>query len=242
MSIEPTSSSHGELVRSAARDRPALNDPLLTDVAREGVKAIADKLPGVGFALRVKETRENERRLRMLELAVKRLGGDAADFDSRLRTDEDLADLFGRVWDVVSEARSDDKIRVLANVVAAAMKGDRLTVSSGHVVLDVLARLQPLHLQVLVDINREAEAAPPSGADGKPELAGARRGPLETRTGIDPDVLSIMIADLAATQLIVNSFHNTYGGLQGKEAWVVTKLGRQVLELLADVAERPETT
>jgi hypothetical protein len=237
MTIEPTSHPQGEQVRSAARSEPVFNDPLLTDVARQGAQTIAGKLPGVGFALRVKESRELERRLRMLELAVERLGGERGDFESRLRNDEDLAELFGRAWDVVSEARSDAQIRVLANAVAAAMNGERLTVSAGHVVLDVLSRLQPLHLQVLVAISWESETPRPAGTDGELEPAGARRASLESRTGIDPDVLSIMMADLEATQLIVNQFHRTWGGLQGMEAWTLTQLGRQVLELLSDVAQ-----
>jgi hypothetical protein len=235
--LEPVDGG-GEIVAAGTDPvQPELNDPMWKDVAKEVATRQGEKVPVIGTALRVREHRKQERRLRLIEVALQKLNFTVEEWDARLQDNGDLAELLGRAWDIVAEARSNEKVRLLANVVAAVTAGERLDVQVGHVILGVIAELEPLHFQTLVHVDTEAQTPPPMDDGGKEGVWGARRDVLEQLSGIDPEVLGIALGDLEGKRLIQNAYDKTYGGMEGKEAFVLTTLGDEVRKLLLEVGD-----
>ncbi len=229
----------GELERQTEPSHAPANDPLWKDVARQAMKSQAGRLPVIGLVLDVREERANERRLRLIEETITRLDVSLETLEARLRTDGDAAELWARAWDIAAEARSSEKVRVLATVVAAVTSGERLESSAGNILLSVVEQLEPLHLQTLVDVDAQAKTQPPMEEGGPEGVWGARRKALEEMSGVPPEVLGIALADLQAKQLVQNAFANKWGAIEGKEAFVLTTLGDEVRRLMMEVAEEP---
>jgi hypothetical protein len=230
----PTGPSEIE-ASDAALDTAPLNDPLFYDVAREVAATLAEKVPVVGTALRTVSNRAAERRLRLMEQTLHRLDLSFEELNERLRDDEDLAELVGRAFNIVAEARSDEKVRVLAAVVASAVRGERVDVSTAHVLMGVLQQLEPVHLQTLVDVDNEAARAHEGPDPGTPR--GAQRQDLEELSTIDGQVLAVVLADLEAKQLIQNVWEHRLGESEN-EAFVLTILGDDIRALLLEVELR----
>ena len=220
---------------------PAVGEPLWKDVVHKTAQRLIARVPVVGDALsaaaEIRDERALERRIRFLEDLA---GGQADTLErliERLTEDEDLSDLFWRAWNAAGDARSREKVRVLAAAVAAVSSGERLSVSSGHVLLGVIETLEPIHLQTMLDIDQLAEQTPPISEGGADGVHGARRTELENLSTLEPEILGIVIADLQAKQLVDNAHAGTYAGMEGKEALVLTTLGDQVRQLLLSLAD-----
>ncbi len=244
MELERPSAEDGELVPAEpSPGRRQLNERLAKDVATEAASVGLGMVPIVGPALvgiaNVKAKRELDRRLAMLDETVASLREDVEQLAERLADDDQLAELFLRGWGLAGEARTHEKIRILAHVVAAAVRGERVSVSTGHVVMGVLESLEALHLQTLVDVERESRKEPPPSEDGSPGRRGAKPETLEQASTLHPDVLRIALADLEAKQLIRNAWIGTWGWMEGRVAYILTSLGEEVRQLMLDVAETP---
>lgn len=223
--------------REAAGPTPSANDALWKDVAKHALRLQAEKVPVVGLVLAVREDRANARRLRLIEETIARLDTSVNELEDRLRTDPDTAEIWARAWNIAAEARSSEKVRVLATVVAAVTGGERLDASAGNILLSVVEGLEPLHLQTLVDVDTEGKRAQPTNEGGPERVWGARRDVLEKLSGVHPEVLGIALADLQAKQLVQNAYANKWGAIEGKEAFVLTTLGNQVRKLMLEIAE-----
>ncbi|MBA3267253.1 MAG: hypothetical protein H0T70_03210 [Acidimicrobiia bacterium] len=158
-------------------DVQPLGNPAV-DVTMAALKGLAGMVPFAGVAIEVAEAleaRKQERRLRYVEESVKRLRGQAEDVERRLRGDSGLSELWLRGFQASGEARWSDKIHALAAVVEAAATGDRLDASSGHVMMGVIEDLEPLHVQVLLDVYAEAQREPARQEVGRPDWQGLGR-------------------------------------------------------------------
>lgn len=179
-----------------------------------------------------------ERRIRFAEFLAIELRGVVEELRM---TEPDVADAVARALAATAEARDDDKIRLLAAVAVHAMRGGTAT-QEAHILLSVIRDLEPSHVHLLVAVDQISQADPPLDEIAKPDVPGARRDALESSGAVDPELVGILINDLAAHCLIHNAYASTYGILEGKEAFVLTPLGRGVLDLLSDrSAEQPDT-
>jgi hypothetical protein len=203
-------------------------------------KGILGAVPVVGSALvevlnRV-EQREQERRMRYVEETLRALGGDVELLKRLLSSDEDLAELWVRGLRASEDARAKDKIRLLAQVFVDASEGGRSRISSAHVVLSAVASLEEVHLEVLADIRELADQ--PAPTEGKwAGVAGAQPEALEQRSRLEPDVLNMVLNDLAGKQLIRSNYLDVYGQAgPSSQARVLTPLGEIVGRFLTVVA------
>jgi hypothetical protein len=218
------------------------NPPTLAAAALAVVfKGALGAVPVIGGALieavnRV-EQREQERRMRYVEETLRALGGDVELLKQLVTSDEDLAELWLRGLRASADARTKDKIRLLAQVFVDASQGGRSRISSAHVVLSAVANLEEVHLKVLADIRHLADQ--PAPTEGKYEgLAGAQAEAIEQQSKPAPDVLRMVLNDLAGKHLIRDTMVHTFGGDEGMEAWVLTDLGTLVGRLLTEVAAK----
>jgi hypothetical protein len=211
---------------------PSLADDVLAVMA----KGLFGAVPGIGGILveiaNRFEQREQDRRVRYVEETVRALDGDVELLKRLLSSDEDLAELFLRGFRVSADARTKDKIRLLAQVFVDAIAGGRSRISSAHVVLSAAASLEEVHLQVLADIRQLADQ--PAPTEGKwAGVAGAQPETLEQRSRLDPDVLNMVLNDLAGKQLIRSNYLDVYGQAgPSSQARVLTPLGEIVSRIL----------
>jgi len=111
------------------------------------------------------EQRHQERRMRYLEETLRALGDDVEALKELLSNDEALAELWLRGFWAFEDARTKDKIRLLAQVFVDASQGGRSRISSAHVVLSAVASLEEVHLEVLADIRHLADQPAPTEGD-----------------------------------------------------------------------------
>jgi hypothetical protein len=215
------------------------NIPRLADDALAvAAKGLLGTVPIIGgFLVEVLnrvEQREADRQTRFIYETVRALGGDVESLRQLVDSDEDLAELWIRGFRASEDARTRDKLRLLAQVWVDASQGGRPPISSAHVVLSAVASLEEIHLEVLADIRYLADQPPPTEGDFA-GLVGAHPEALEQRSRHDPDVLRMVLNDLAGKHLIRNTLVGTFGGMEGMEMWALTDLGTAVGRLLTVV-------
>jgi hypothetical protein len=222
-------------------DRPP---SLLADLVAVVFKGTLGAVPGVGSAAvevvnRV-EQRQQERRMRYLQETLRALGGDVERLNKLLSSDEGLGELWLRGFKASEDARTKDKIRLLAQVFMDASEGEPSRISSAHIVLSAVASLEEVHLRVLAGIRDLADQPAPTEGEWA-GVAGALPEDLEQQSGLDPDVLNMVLNDLAGKQLIRSNYLDVYGQPgPSHQARVLTPLGEAVSRLLTEVAA-PET-
>ena len=156
---------------------------LADDALAVAAKGLVGTVPIIGGFLvemlnRV-EQREADRQMRFIYKTVRALGGDVELLKRVLSSDEDLAELWVRGLRASEDARTKDKIRLLAQVFVDASEGGRFRISSAHVVLSAVASLEEVHLEVLADIRQLADQ--PAPTEGKwAGVAGAQPEPLSS--------------------------------------------------------------
>jgi hypothetical protein len=133
------------------------------------------------------------------------------------------------------DARTKEQIRLLAQVFVDASQGGRSRISSAHVVLSAVASLEEVHLEVLADIQHLADQPAPTEGDYA-GVAGALPEALEQRSRLEPDVLRIVLNDLAGKRMIREVPRDVYGSTVDKEVWELTTLGAAVGRFLTVVA------
>jgi len=212
---------------------------LSADVLAVAFKGLLGAVPFAGSGLvevvnRV-EQRHQERRMRYLEETLRALGDDVEALKELLSNDEALAELWLRGFWASEDARTKDKIRLLAQVFVDASQGGRSRISSAHVVLSAVASLEEVHLEVLADIRHLADQPAPTQGDYA-GVAGAQPEALKERSRLEPDVLRIVINDLAGKHMIREVPRDVYGGTGGSEVWELTSLGTTVGRFLTVVA------
>jgi hypothetical protein len=181
------------------------------------------------------EQRKQERRMRYVEETLRRLGGDVKSLKELLNNDEGLAELWLRGFWASEDARTKEQIRLLAQVFVDASQGGRSRISSAHVVLSAVASLEEVHLEVLADIQHLADQPAPTEGDYA-GVAGALPEALEQRSRLEPDVLRIVLNDLAGKRMIREVPRDVYGSTVDKEVWELTTLGAAVGRFLTVVA------
>jgi hypothetical protein len=181
------------------------------------------------------EQRKQERRMAYVEETLRALGGDVHLLKGLLSSDEGLAELWLRGFVVSEDARTKNKIRLLAQVFVDASEGGRSRISSAHVVLSAVASLEEVHLEVLADISQLAEQPAPTEGNYA-NVVGAQPEALTERSSLEPDVLRIVLNDLAGKHMIREVRRDVYGSTRGNEVWVLTPLGATVGEFLTAVA------
>jgi hypothetical protein len=182
------------------------------------------------------EQRKQERRMGYVEETLRALGGDVELLKELLSSDEGLAELWLRGFTASEDARTKDKICLLAQVFVDASQGERSRISSAHVVLSAVASLEEVHLEVLADIRHLADQPAPTDGDYA-GVDGAQPEALRERSRLEPDVLRIVLNDLAGKHMIRENPRDVWpGGEGGNEVWVLTPLGATVGRFLTVVA------
>lgn len=238
--LERRRSTTPEVVGEAA-DEATLNDAIWKDAARAGANVALGMVPVVGPALQgaadAVEGRKQERRVRMLEATAKHLRIEVDELAARFRDHEALAELFLAAWNAAGEARSEAKVRLLSSVLAAAVAGERLRTPVAHVLVEVVEQLEPVHLQLLADVDELAQQEPPTQDDGSPGFAGATPDDVKERSELPHDVVLLLVSDLRSKNLIRNAYERTWSGVEGLEAYVLTELGTAVRDALLGYAD-----
>jgi hypothetical protein len=162
---------------------------------------------------------EGRRRNRVAELGRKIEGLVVAieDLADRTLESEELEELVNRAVEDAARTTWQEKLDALASVVAAAMEGDDTVVSSSLLVEAALSRLERPHALALSHIAEVGPITPQQLAE---------RWPGSTMV-VDP-----LLSVLAGEGLIRNIASGTYDGLEGREKWVLSELGEELLFLL----------
>lgn len=162
---------------------------------------------------------EGRRRNRVADLGrkVEELVRTNEELVEHVLASDELEELVNRAVEDAARTTWEEKLDALARVVAAAIDGDDTVVSTSLLVEAALSRLERPHAQALTHI---AAAGPTTRAEI------LQRWPGST------SVVEPVLAVLAGEGLIRNIASGTYDGLEGREKWVVSDLGEELLLLL----------
>jgi hypothetical protein len=162
---------------------------------------------------------EGRRGLRVAELGrkVEDLLEVTDDLANRVLASDELEELVNRAVEDAARTTWQEKLDALARVVASAIEGDDTVVSTSLLVEAALSRLERPHALAL----RHIAAA---GASTPQELVERWPGSVI--------VLEPLLSVLAGEGLIRNVASGTWEGIEGKEKWVLSEMGEELLLLL----------
>jgi hypothetical protein len=213
---------------STVRDNLVLG---LTIALKGGLNLI----PGGAFlveGINAAERRSIERALAVIEEATRHLEGDLAALGKKLADDDELADLWLRGLSSAREAHTKEKLRCFAAILAGAVDADHTQRVVGNVIIRVLDDLEEEHVEVLDAIERATGEQPSrlkDGSEGKPGASSER-----LRQGLPhlAPITGMLLNSLSSMELIRNNYDQTWAGLQGTQAWILTDLGSRILAML----------
>ena len=202
-------------------------------------KAALQEVPGGNIALAFENAADAHRRRRrdyFIDQLLTSMDEELAGLHDEVSA-ERISDLVEHGLREAEKARSDEKIRLLAKVVAAGSRPDRgvVHVDQAHFVLDIVSNLEAPHIEVLRLVAGLTDKSP----GNYQHFTG-----MWTTQGIQTafpelgDLVVPVLATLLASGLVRN---NQAGASIINEAWTVTAIGEWVLQRLAEIiANEPD--
>jgi hypothetical protein len=149
-----------------------------------------------------------------------------------------VAEIVGRAWEAAAETASDDKRRLLARVVAAAIRGDATAdVDELQFLLRTVIALEPAHVTLLVVIGTPRE--------GRGQMAGRMldgwviRGEMRAKWTGSADLLDPALSVLEREGLITRY---GAGDDSGEIGYSVNSYGKRFLAFLQETGEAEPTS
>jgi len=222
--------------RNRTKSFPKPESPtLVTDILREAGRAALEQIPAVGPVLaaanRVREQRAADRQMKYVVELAERSDERIEDLLRRIEDDEDLSNLFWSGWQAAADARTAEKIKMLASVVGSSSQ-DEHRVSEGHIILRVVRNLEPEHVAALSAIQQAAAQLPPTLGNGETGRAGADPSVLRNSLDYRDEVVGLILNDLEAMGVIRNAWAGTWCEMDGNVSMIPTDLGVEILTFL----------
>jgi hypothetical protein len=145
---------------------------------------------------------------------------------------EPLLELIDSAMRIAAESHSDDKILLLANVTAEAIRPETAPekIDTGQYLIDVLAALEPPDIQVLRVIAARRQGT--GQLAGLSVTGGLDPGELAARLPALNETLGVALARLTASGLILNQGPGSSGAIGPTELHSATEAGRWVVDAL----------
>ena len=208
-------------------------------LADEAANSLIESIPLIGDVLgavrRATERRSLERQLAFIRATLTQHGELIEGVVRRLETDVDLADLFEVGRRASETARTEEKVRLLAAVVRSGAAGDPKRISEAHIIMRMVAAMEPEHMLALRACATSAALPAPDRPDGSEGRAGSTVESLAEGLGYRREVVKALSNDLEAFGVIENRWDNTWGGMDGLVALAPTGLGEEILVLLGRI-------
>ncbi len=223
-------SSEGDGEQGPSRYLPAIR---LVGVA--AAKGGLSLIPGGGLItelINAIERHDARKEEEVLALTIDILSTDISVLRSRLENDDELAALWTRGLRAATTAQAREKLQLFAAILAGTVDASRHQRLVASAVLRVLEQLGEEDVEVL-SLIRQGEDNPPEGPQDPPNFRGASQRWLEDHTGDLRQLLPICLGNLSRLTLIQNAWKGTYGETEGRVAWQLAPLGRELVEVIA---------
>ncbi|WP_436495588.1 hypothetical protein [Actinokineospora sp. HUAS TT18] len=179
------------------------------------------------------ERRKDNRAIETLEAVILGLNIEFSRVVQKLSDDEGLAELWQRAISAVRSSRLQSKRNAFAAIMQGAVEAKPQQRTVANVLIRLIDQLEEEHLELIEAISRLAKLPPeldPSGNEGKP---GATVDRLQQDVPHLTLVLEILLSSLLSFNVISDSWKNTYGGLAGQSAYVLTNTGNAIMQTLS---------
>ncbi|MDW5322876.1 hypothetical protein [Plantactinospora sp. KLBMP9567] len=235
MSTEEIPTEIARIVEPSTEEKRATKAlPIAKVVAGVLTKGTLSLVPGGGFVtelMHVVEQRSDRKKQEVLALAVAALQEDADALKARLEDDDELAALWLRGLSAAQVARTSEKLKVFAAILAGAVDADHHQRMVANALFRVLEQLEQEHIEVMRLVEEAGAAATSKEPDGSNGRSGATLPWLQERLPHLTPVLPLLLATLTSLSLTRNAWENTWGGIEGRVAFVLTDLGSELLRV-----------